>query len=556
MSAQSKEWYIGIDFGTCNTYIIAYEKTENKLYTNQTQNGWIINFTEKQNLNIPSVITKGITVNSNGEYTPEIYIGQKALEHPILRHFSGLKDTAREISPPNGTFGGDLKPILYPFSSCDLESKIEFGNDNYPLHDDNVSDLLTLFFKKILNIGNEIKTNAIKKIVLGCPVDRVENSTTKIDYKLTLRKIMKKVLNNCSNKKLDEIISIIPEPELASMIYFNKESDHAVLVIDIGGGTTDFSVIEFKKNNTRQITNIGHIDIAGNAIDNFIFEQLPDDIQKTKINCRNWKEQLFGSGNLQDGYKSKSTEELTTTMFRLDIGIYSKTKKSFFIGYNNRGSSEGIILSSSSSDSSIESIYKEIGKSLEESLKNATISSKIDTILFIGGTSIISPLRDHLIKIVDSIVHPTKKIEIITTFAKNNSVFISDIEDFIITHYNAVAVGAIIKALGTDNLFIVPSIFINISTTGNRSMNFTVNAANSAIIPLGKLVNFWESVTVPLIEAREHTITIKVENAYQKLKFKGSTINIYAQLSPSKDIIFNMNIDNICKKIVFKKGEY
>ena len=72
----------------------------------------------------------------------------------------------------------------------------------------------------------------------------------------------------------DGIITVVPEPELAGVTYLFSESnreDKKVLVIDIGGGTTDFSVLEYKSGKV-EAASIGSCEIAGDAIDKLIFD--------------------------------------------------------------------------------------------------------------------------------------------------------------------------------------------------------------------------------------------------------------------------------------------
>ena len=476
----SKKWYIGIDFGTSNTYITAYEANAGIIYTNQH-----LRLPTDHNHNIPTLIVQDAVLNTAHQLTEQIfYIGEEANLHPILRPFKGLKNAARELTPNNGMFGNSA--MKFPFEQCGLDSTIDMGNDDYPLIC-KVRDTLVHFFKKILHIGDEefdINEKTVQKIVIGQPV--VNGRTESLDgTKVSYEKTLKSLLSECftgdkSNKKFigdngkDGIITVIEEPELAGVTYLFTESarsDKKVLVIDIGGGTSDFSVLEYKDGNVRA-NNIGSCEIAGNAIDKMIFDFLPDSVPRSRALCKDRKEHLFRKPNA-DTSSNKIVPRTNNELMNLDSTIVFDSITQFNLHYGKKTSKNCLVLSTGelfqedklvqNDKAKITNVFNDIGVALKKALDDNKITG-INTVFFVGGTSIITPLRETLINIITNMELPycaagfDVSRDVITMFGDNTKTIKADMgSPLTVTCYNAVAIGACIKAMG-NKLCIKPKV--------------------------------------------------------------------------------------------------
>lgn len=437
----SKEWYIGIDFGTSNTYIAAYEAKSKKLFTGSFKKD-----IEDTSQNIPTGIVLDVVKSEKGHDEKSYYIGAEIEAHPILHPFKELKMAAREIMPKNGTFGRGA--VTFPFENCGIDSNVELGREDYSVPVE-VKDLEKQFFKRVLCIDDknfEVNKDTVQQIVIGQPVRNDEI------YEGVLKDLLAESFTDdeTEQKFFKDKIQVVAEPELAGITYFYSERERenkTVLVIDIGGGTTDFSIMAYDSNGEVKVANIASCEIAGNAIDKMIYELLPKSLNvRSMVKCRNWKQTLFAEDKNDYKIYPKSVDELRDPMCMVDIGQEIGVKGCYIYYKSSNLSGNSISIE----DSITEKIYKEIEDALNKALdkwKNENNEKKINTIFFVGGTSIITPLREGLEQIVKDKFHGIP-IETVTMFEDNQKSIKADGgPTFYVTCYNAVAIGACLKAM-------------------------------------------------------------------------------------------------------------
>ncbi len=469
--SKEEKWYIGIDFGTSNTFVAAYEATSGKAY-------WGSHLGKNMSdgySNIPTLIAQDVLLKTEKEKSDgkideyPYYVGVETALHPILRPFKGLKNAAREITPNNGMFGRNA--IEYPFERCGLNSTLELGNKDYSLTR-RVRDLLIEFLKKVVHIDDAtlgIDKDTVQQIVIGQPVvnGRIESSDgSKAEYAETLKELLSECFfgqensKDKTNFKKNKII-VKAEPELAGITYLYSESnmeEKKVLVIDIGGGTTDFSILEHTSEKI-EATNIGSCEIAGNAIDDLIFNLLPDNIPHSRSLCKNRKENLFLKGQDTTFIVPRSTEELEDLG---NIAVFESGSNQYHLHYAEKTYGNCIVLSTGQlfkegseikKGKSITDVFNDIGKALRKALDDSVIVG-INKVLFVGGTSIITPLRETLVEIVTDtgkaycVKGFNPKTDVVTMFGEDTRTVKVDWDvPAYITCYNAVAIGACIKAM-------------------------------------------------------------------------------------------------------------
>ena len=194
---------VGIDFGTTNTIIS---------YFNNNKSTTILDGVFKT---IPSKIAK---------YNNKFYCGN--------------------YIPVN------CQNIIHSFKISIGENKIfNFGDDIEYTH----FDLLLIFFKHIKDlIFKSLKNNSIKAVI-----------TVPSNFNDTQREIIKSAFENI---KIN-IIRIINEPSAAALAYglnYSSNLNDKILVIDTGGGTMDFTVLEKTDMFFQIIHSEGLNDLGGN----------------------------------------------------------------------------------------------------------------------------------------------------------------------------------------------------------------------------------------------------------------------------------------------------
>lgn len=543
------EWSFGIDFGTSNTYVVAYEANEQiylgkKLFFEDFA-GTFANGTDasEDDYNIPT----RVTFNADGaQGNPTMLIGAEAKRHPILRIFSGLKQAARRLTPPDGKFGeGEAKPREYPFRQCDPETPLQFGNADLPIVH-SVHDLLVDFFKKILHIGDDklhVDKTTVRGIVIGRPANTKVDESTDSAYEETLKDILTECFlgkdpTTAEHEDFKKKIDVIQEPILAgeAYLYGDGQSEKRVLVIDIGGGTTDFAIVHYGtdsgKDTEIEVDGSASCEIAGNAIDSYIFDLLPNGFPKSKENCTRAKEGLFAENstgnlgqwkgeNLAVFYDDETKDKAAKDYILLKEGslfLGGKRVKRYVMdaqkpkaidiedGKNDHDRVEDVGIE--------EIIYKPIWNKLEAMLtkwqeppkdksKRKSQDKKIvDTIFFVGGASIIKPLRDYLTKEVCNffgipVEEKEEEIEIKgdltveTLFGKNQRKLevAGDSNLIKITSYNAVAIGACIKAIDDGKCAIKPEVsFSWIHEDDERNQVFRTDEGHIILSTSGEVV--------------------------------------------------------------------
>ncbi len=450
---EEQKWYVGIDFGTSNTYIVGYEKISGKIFHTD-----LMDMDIRTTEGIPTVIAVDVVLDKELQRREDfIYVGKEALQHPALHIERNLKSYARRYNP-----GGQRKEFL------DHKYIIEFGRqDEEKLYQQSVQNLLVTFFKKIfekIDKKYDITKDTIQKIVIGRPTRTKVSDTVAKGTTIEYDKVLIKAITDCfieeETKKNDFKIEVIPEAELAGLAYTNNcEPQDVILVVDLGGGTTDFSLVYRDENNKIEATCIGDkCDVAGNKVDSVIKEAV-DSVMKKEANgrsmpketCRKKKEAMFQTKE----NTPRSTLELST----LDINFDSKV-----IAYSYLEEREV----TEQKKGFKEEVYNQITTKLESALKDDAESilrgRKINKILFVGGTSMITPLRECIEAAVKKSGCAADSVSSITLFDKAADgagvqyKFGRDEKAVTLTCYNAVALGACMKAMSDNNIYALPKL--------------------------------------------------------------------------------------------------
>ena len=325
MSIDNKEILVGIDFGTTNTVITHFNNNKSNILLDG-----IFKI-------IPSKIAK---------YNGKIYCGN--------------------YIPVNAS------DIIHSF-------KISIGDNNifkFNLDDSSYShhDLLVIFFKHLTEIiyQNLKDNNLLIKAVITVPSNFNDNQ----------REIIRSAYQSVGIK----VIRIINEPSAAALAYGLSHSSgelEEILVIDTGGGTMDFTILQKLDTFFEVIHSEGLNDLGGNNFTKLIADDIirvnnlmDVDINKTIL----WNQ-------------SQKIKEKLTYLDSYEISINLNDRK---INYNL-------------TKTKFENLSNDLIKKVENTLTNIIESYKnINWVILVGGTSRIPILQKTIKEITNKNpwIHP------------------------------------------------------------------------------------------------------------------------------------------------------
>lgn len=442
---------LGIDFGTTNTVICYFENNKPILLKDGVYNS------------VPSKI--GIKDNS-------IYCGN--------------------YIPLN------VEKIIHSFKTNieDTEDTIVFNNKNLLKR-----DLLLFFLEHIKKlIYTKFSTNIKFKTVITVPSN----------FNDIQREIIKECFNNCDFN----VLRIINEPSAAALSYGLdniNDNEEEILVLDIGGGTLDISILLKESSFFEVKHSIGLNDIGGNTftdcIYNYILKEYKDfDNTKKHVlwhSCQSAKEKL----SFLDNYDIKIKE------YNLkDDLIFNITTKLF------------------------EKISNNLINKIEELLNNIhTNFNSIKYIIMVGNTSKILILQ----KIVEDIfkikpwIHP--KLE--SVVAHGACLYGAITENIYITNNNVVLIDVLPLSLGVE----------------------TCDGLFSIILPKNTPLPIKRTQRYTTDSPFENSIKVKIYQGERKIANKNTLIGeyIFDKISmggtPIIDITFKVDLNGIINVIILDK---
>lgn len=186
---------------------------------------------------------------------------------------------------------------------------------------------------------------------------------------------------------------ILNEPAAAALSYNLNVEQSPILVVDIGGSTTDLCIIDKNQNEYKVLTSEG-LTLGGLDIDNLIYEQVSKYYKKEfgfpinkkkeyhiRLQCENAKKSL--SGGLDETYIELMEEDDDSDESDNDddeqVLNFELTKIDF--------------------DLLLEPIVNKIIKSIEKMLQEADLlSSQIKSLLYVGGSCRIPYIQERLMR--------------------------------------------------------------------------------------------------------------------------------------------------------------
>lgn len=431
---------LGIDFGTTYSFIVKYDGKDftlvgKKLYTlSQSQTS------------DPLATSKGIRTaigkTNDGKWIVGLPHIKEALKNGTLQQDNicwDIKTLLRNINQDRYS----RESVENGFDDYGVPEGLRYGkyfSDGFKSAD----ELAKEFFKYIFD-NNSVDLSDITHIVCGMPSDELNfaSDNTKFssdmgDSEIYKNKLREQILGyiNTEILKLDlpeESLIMREEPILAGISFFHFQDnrlkdDDNVLVVDVGGGTSDFALFNVKEKEIVRIDSRGNASPAGNnfnqallnCIVNKCSSSFPEEAYKSE-DFSEAKEKLFlykfGSTisslakrhnkTLEDIYNEFVSHGRRTELKYNGVTykiVYSEEDKRG-IQYDGYGDSwdkndkEGDINDIVVVKSAFEEIYRQISVQVKEFLKRDKVkqyANKISKILFVGGSCGIPELQDFV----------------------------------------------------------------------------------------------------------------------------------------------------------------
>jgi molecular chaperone DnaK (HSP70) len=280
------EYFISIDFGTCNS-VISFLEDNNILQIENINNGDVL---------IPTTIYfLSNELNDNlkiGDLKPNIHylIGNEANDNVSInkdteyyfcqfKRFLGITkksiDSFKEfLEIYNLDYSVDDELIYFNIKILDSDKKLKIS----------ITDLVSLYFKALYElISNKLNMNEKINCVLTCPA--------------YFHDLQRSQLKNSAENANFSIYKIFNEPTAASIYYIDKINNNSdknkIIIYDLGGGTIDTTVMEYYKDeNICEVIDIdGNNHLGGIDIDNILFYDIFNKYNIDKTNYK-WKQKI------------------------------------------------------------------------------------------------------------------------------------------------------------------------------------------------------------------------------------------------------------------------
>lgn len=335
--------FLGIDLGTTNSIACIWDGNNYKIIKNNNSNLFpsIIEFTKNGKIICSNNIKNSIK-------NIKRFIGKNPSDISILKLLSDLHFDCQIMD----------NQILF---------NNKFENKNYTLE-----ELNGLILRKIKLNAEEQLNIPIKKVVVTVPAhfDQIQRNS---------------VITSCKLAKLD-CIRLINEPTAAALAYgLQFHDDVNILVFDIGGGTTDISILNIDDGIFEVLSTYGDNFLGGENFTKIIqysaLEQFRENNKLYKLNEQIIKDNLYKLYDYSNKFKCKKIDKININNF-----------------YEDKNNNILLDLNYNIKRNEISFLFNNLLKKLENYI-NITLASAelnkddIDFIILVGGCSKLDEIK-------------------------------------------------------------------------------------------------------------------------------------------------------------------
>jgi len=268
---------------------------------------------------------------------------------------------------------GNSKMILSNFKTK-IGSGFEFDYNNKTLTD---IDIITIFFNHLYELLVNRFPDTIFNSVLTVPSNFNDNQ--------------RKLLMSIAEKVGFKVLRLINEPTAAAFAYgLNNMEECKILVVDIGGGTLDMTLLEIDDNFFETIDSIGVNDLGGNDFTTAIYNDCLLEF-KTKYKVAN-KDLLISQTKLiQLLYKCNKAKEKLSWVDSCQIEI-----KDFYNNITEIDGNKSVPLIYNLDKQKFKIISKNILDRIRRKITPFKKDLNIDKLILVGGTSKLEIVQELL----------------------------------------------------------------------------------------------------------------------------------------------------------------
>jgi molecular chaperone DnaK len=404
----------------------------------------------------------------------------------------------------NILYFGNYLPLLCDEIFCNFKTKIGLNEIKIKINDKILyeTEILIYFFSHIKKIINKnINGNYNFKSVITVPSNFSDNQ----------REIIRNNFNSCGFN----VIRIINEPSAAALAYglTNMNSnEERILVIDIGGGTLDLTILT-KENGFFEVEHsIGINDLGGNNLTNiiydFVLKKYPEVCDKNKkvlwYNCQSVKEKLSYLDEYQIKLKNFDNKN-NNLLLNFDNKLFNNLSYDIFEKYKN----------------------------ILETIKNDYIN--IQYIVMVGNSSKMPVLQNKVYEIFD--IKPWIYPNLEAVVAEGACMYGAISENIFINNQNILLVDVLPLSLGVE----------------------TIDGTFSIIIPKNTPLPVKRTQKYTSDTPFENTIKVKVYQGERKIANKNTLIGefefnkVSLGCKPIIDITFKVDLNGVINVIILDR---
>ena len=344
---------IGIDLGTCNSYVGVFQKGKVEIIPNdpgELSTPSIVSFTNKERLIGNQAKNKTIFNPKNTIFAAKRLIGLKFFDKEVQEYINYLP--FKVIKDPN---------------SDRLKFQVTYKNKEEEFY---VEEIIAMILQNLKKSANNFLGKVVKNAVIAVP-----------NYFTDLQR---QCIKDAGTMAGLNVIRIVNESTIAALSFgFEKKIDESkILIFDFGAGNLNISLLALDDDLYEVIAMNGNSHLGGEDLDNKLVQYCINEFtNQSSINI-----------NIRDNPKAFQRLKSACERAKKDLSYAKQTTINIdrLVGRTNFN----IVINREIFEELCMDLFKKCIQHLEEVLKDAKLSkNQIDEVILIGGSSRIPKIQ-------------------------------------------------------------------------------------------------------------------------------------------------------------------